>query len=165
VTGESLYPRDLIERLRLVLDEREKTARAAIQGPWYTSTRNHLSPYVVYGVSPLGGDRIVQVCNIEAAWQRHENAAFMVANGPDVALRTIQAHRKILDEVLSWRHAWVEDCWYSCGLAIDPSFPDEEPGSGCCNDNTARECTCGLDARRELTLGALASIYFPESDE
>lgn len=93
---------DLVSWLRSVLDEHEQIARAAIQGPWQTrataalADADHLSPYVVYGASPLGGDRIVQVCMFEAAWQRHENAAHMVANDPAHVLRTIAAHRAIL---------------------------------------------------------------------
>jgi hypothetical protein len=86
-------------------------------------------------------------------------AGHIQRNDPAHVLRTVAAHREILDEALSWRHVYIEDCWYSCGLAVDPSYPDEGPGSGCCNDDTPLECTCGVDDRRERVLRSLAAIY------
>jgi hypothetical protein len=66
---------DLVERLRSALDEAERIASAVILNdhePWWT------------------GD------DLGAHVDEHDSA-FIVANGPAVVLRTIQAHRKIVD--------------------------------------------------------------------
>jgi len=155
VTGESLYPRDLIERLRAELDRLEAIARDASCGPWVVGSSFGAQNTRVFQQGSLidsVGQAVFQA-QVSNSPQCRENAAYIVANGPDVALRTIQAHRAILDEAVSWWHEEHEDGWYSCGLT-----------ESCINDLARGSCTCGLDARREVILRALASIYFPESD-
>jgi hypothetical protein len=65
----------LVDRLRSALDEAERIASAVILNdhePWWT------------------GD------DLGAHVDEHDSA-FIVANGPDVVLRTIQAHRSMID--------------------------------------------------------------------
>lgn len=111
---------DLVERLRAALDRAEEIADAAIRPP---------SP-------PWASARLWR--------QRPENAAFMAANGPDVVLRSVAAHRKILD-----RHAPRETSDGAACTACLVTWHYEI-------DNEPWPCS---DVR------ALASIYFPEGTE
>jgi hypothetical protein len=75
VSGTPVPPEDLPARLRSALDEAERIASAVILNdhePWWT------------------GD------DLGAHVDEHDSA-FIVANGPAVVLRTIQAHRKIVE--------------------------------------------------------------------
>jgi hypothetical protein len=59
--------------------------------------------YVIYGRSPFahggpGGDKIVQVANLEMAWRKEENAEHIVRWDPARVLREVEAKRRILDE-------------------------------------------------------------------
>ncbi|MEV1245121.1 DUF6221 family protein [Nonomuraea sp. NPDC049750] len=88
------------------LDDEERLASAAIQGPWRTGEiADHLVDYVIYGTSPIVSTKIVQVANLEMAWQGEENAAHIVHQSPDRTRRDVQSRRKTLlrcqEEMLS----------------------------------------------------------------
>lgn len=44
----------------------------------------------------MGGDRIVQVCNLEAAWQREANAEHIALHDPARVLRDVAACRRVM---------------------------------------------------------------------
>jgi hypothetical protein len=139
---------DLVERLTRALDEREAVVRAAWTEPgageWRVTTHGGLAqgPYMMLEPHHVDGQLGSRAL------------AHIAASDPAHVLRTIQAHRAIVDEAVSWWHEEHEDGWYSCGLM-----------ESCINDLARGSCTCGLDARRDVILGALASIYFPEGTE
>ncbi len=84
---------DLADRLRAALDHAEAVARAATPGPW---RREHPDwPNTSIG----NGDRtvIASAAGHGGSWPSAEDAAHIAANGPDVALRAIAAHRQIVD--------------------------------------------------------------------
>ena len=74
--------------------------------------------------------------------------------------------RRILDEVVSWPHDYIEgDTWFSCGMAVEPGQPDAEPGSGCANDDRAGQgCDCATGSRKDKLLGWLALPYAKHPD-
>lgn len=127
MTGESL---PVVLRLREALDRLEAIAKATTCAV----------PWKAVRVSDLGTD-VQGACEgwVTASTQgacAAEDARFIAANDPATVLRTIQAHRKILDrcsQVLSKAPKYVED-W-----AVD-------------------------ELLAELIMRDLASIYFPESD-
>lgn len=94
---------DLVARLTRALDEDECLAKAAIQSPWRDGTMApHLVDGVVYGRSPYAypgphGDKIVQVANLEMAWEGEANKAHIIRQQPDRTLRMVAAHRRILE--------------------------------------------------------------------
>lgn len=94
----------LIERLRAALDRAEEIARAADWGPWEVGPSFGARDNRVYVrregdlIDSIGNCVIVgQVSNMP---QFRANAVFIAANDPAHVLRTVAAHRKILD-----RHA------------------------------------------------------------
>ncbi|MCC5574515.1 hypothetical protein IMZ11_02530 [Microtetraspora sp. AC03309] len=103
-------PRDsLVEFLCARWDERERVAKAAIQGPWRTGeAAEHLIDEVVYGTSPIRSTAIVQVANLEMAWNKRENAAHIVLNDPAYVLADIAAKRRMLDWI-ERTSAWAAD--------------------------------------------------------
>lgn len=85
------------------VDQQIEIARAAIAGPWHTGEiAPHLVDDVVYGTSPISSNRIVQVCNLEMAWEKKANAAHIVANDPVTVIKQWEGRRRILQ-----RHAPV----------------------------------------------------------
>lgn len=99
----------VVDFLRAALDEHERIARAATAGPWRSGDFTDLGAADVYA----GAERVTVAysepcCSIE-------DAAHIALNDPAHALRTVQAHREILDlcsEVLarSSPHYTVESC-------------------------------------------------------
>ena len=93
---------DLVERIRSALDEAEKVARGADWGPWEVGPSFGARDNRVY--VRREGDLIDSIGNCVIAGQVsnmpqfRQNAIFIAANNPAVVLRTIQAHRDILDE-------------------------------------------------------------------
>lgn len=88
------------------VDDEERLASAAIQGPWRTGEiADHLVDDVIYGTSPIVSTKIVQVANLEMAWQKEENAAHITHHDPARVLRDVQARRTTLvrcqEEMLS----------------------------------------------------------------
>jgi hypothetical protein len=174
VTGESLYPRDLIERLRGRLDEIERVAIAASSDRdgstpggehwrWECTTCDQPIPitpvavldehlqcptceyspvalrsaedYPTESVGPLSHFVVPGVDEL-----RPVDGLHLQTHDPAHVLRTIQAHRKIID-----RH---KPC--RCG---------EQDEGGACR-------TCGHCSKYVPCpdVRDLASIYFPESD-
>lgn len=87
---------DVRQQLTEALDEAEKIAKAAIQGPWRTGAiADHLIDDIIYGTSPYGGDRIVQVANLEMAWEKRENAAHICRWDPATVLRLVEGTRRV----------------------------------------------------------------------
>ncbi len=83
---------DLADQLRAALDRAEAVARAATPGPW---RREHPDwPNTSIG----NGHRTVIASAVGhgGSWPSAQDAAHIAANGPDVALRTIAAHRRIV---------------------------------------------------------------------
>lgn len=89
---------------------------------------------------------------------------------PARVLRGINAKRRIIDEVLRWRHDYNdEDSWYSCSQATEPygygRDGSDEPGSGCANEDRAgASCDCGLDRRQRAILSPIASQWSHHED-
>lgn len=138
MTGESLYPRDLIERLRAELDRLEAVALAATRNEWR----------VDHWCNERGTDHLV-VADFDAgppafAIKNEADAAHIAAHDPAHALRTIQAHRKILD------------CYHDVTerLAHWKREGDER---------LAAWARVEVDTLR-WAIEQVASIYFPESD-
>jgi hypothetical protein len=97
---------DVRQQLTEALDEAEKIAKAAIQGPWRTGAiADHLIDDIIYGTSPYGGDRIVQVANLEMAWEKRENAAHICRWDPATVLRLVERDRSLLNEWWSTKNA------------------------------------------------------------
>ena len=80
---------------------------------------------------------------------------------PARVLRDVEAKRAILAELEAIPHLYMEDCYYSCELAVHPDDPERRPGSGYCNDNAIPTggCTCGRDKLVSRLRGALAIIW------
>jgi hypothetical protein len=146
VTGESLYPRDLIERLRAELDRLEAVAREATEGPWTYDGGVIEAPEKAYEVRLHGGitsvDRwYVVIDSSTGNAVGDEDGRFIAANDPGVVLRTIQAHRKVLER--------CEIALIARDAAVDTPL--------------AGATRMALRLEREH-LELVASIYFPESD-
>lgn len=137
MTGESLYPRDLIERLRGALDEAERIASAAAaEVPHNMAWRTERGLVV----APIADSEFVAVVVELVEPAGLGVGQHIAANDPAHVLRTIQAHRKIVEIHYS--------AWSAAG---DICFA--------CDDGSGVEATWPC-----ATLRALASIYFPESD-
>lgn len=123
---------DLVEWLRQQLDEDERVAKAAIQGPWRTGAiAEHLVDDVLYGRSPYahdgpGGDKIVQVANLEMAWQKEANAEHIARWDPARVLREVEAKRRLLDELLPKIRSLEEDLYDERGTGFDGGLGNEE---------------------------------------
>jgi len=79
----------LHDRIREVVEERLRIARAANPSPWRRFTdRPHLDPNTIFGDgSPRGFDKLRNVCSLDYSWERDANAEHIVANDPsDVIL-------------------------------------------------------------------------------
>jgi hypothetical protein len=81
-------------------------------------------------------------------------------------LAEVEAKRAVLARLEAIPHRYVEDCYYSCELAIDPDDPEQRPGSGYCNNNwpLTGGCTCGRDDLVASIEGALAAVYRDHPD-
>ena len=107
---------DLIAFLSARFDEDEQIAKSAIQGPWHTCGHDEEceAADVIFGTSPIVSNRVVQVANLEVAWQNRENAAHIVRHDPARVLREVEAKRQLLDEAMS---IWNSDA-EGAGLTI-----------------------------------------------
>lgn len=162
---------DLAEKILAAITAKEAKAHAAFPGPWrYNPAKEWHSPEELAkrpylrlpGEEFVGAGAIDATIGVAATGpannpQSMADAAFIADNGPDGALRRCAADREIVAEVLSWRHYYCEDSWYSCGLAMEPG--DDEPGSACANEDNIGRCTCNLDDRRLKILSPLARGY------
>lgn len=122
----------LVERLRAALDRAEEIARAATPGPWHAGNATELGAADVYAGREAVTSAYAEPCC------SYEDAVHMAANGPDVVLRTVAAHRKILDLLPAVAELEERDEREHGPLDVKPSA--------------------------EL-LAAVASIYFPEAPD
>lgn len=145
---------EMLAWLRVALDDVERVAKGAYPGPWR--------------VGYVDADRAWQIISRDrgVAWIpdsgfNEPNVQHIALHDPARVLRDVEATRKILAEVMSWTHFYLDqDGWYSCSQAVDPSESDAEPGSGCLDgDRAGRPCDCGLDRRRKAILGPIAEAY------
>jgi Family of unknown function (DUF6221) len=135
------------------LDEDERVAKVATDGPW-----------IMDGMSVRGRDRIYHggsagaILVIRHTWP--QEAAHIVRNAPDRVLRRVRATRDLVAAILAERHDYNDgDEFYSCSQAAEPGT-DGEPGSGCANDERAgKPCDCGRDMRVARLLGIIASEW------
>jgi len=140
---------DLVEFLRDRLDEDEQTARAAADENQMPSWELLNGEYVTgIGLSGMHTEGYVdEACGVHIA--RHD---------PARVLAEVDAKRRIIDEVASLPHVYIDDRYFSCSQAVES--PGDEPGSGCDDDGRAGQpCDCGL-ARRQTTLLALLALPF-----
>lgn len=130
----------LVERLRAALDRAEEIARAAAAPSLHWRED---SAWLTDMLDPLPSQRAERA----PGWQpmiTPEEIKHIAANDPAHVLRTVAAHRKILD-----RHAPVELERTVCEVCSSRTWDDEELiGTYPCVD-----------------VLALASIYFPEGTE
>lgn len=98
---------EVVVRLLAAIDERERKARAATQGPWRHNPRKHwrkpgttqFEEAVFSG--PTGAEALCIAGTGETDDpQSMADAAHIAANGPDAVLRLCQSHRDIVAE---WR--------------------------------------------------------------
>jgi hypothetical protein len=149
VTGESLYPRDLIERLRAELDRLEAIAVAAAEcarPPWTAEAEAWERTTSAY-LRDADGNAQGESCGCcSTGTLAPAVAAHAAAFDPAHVLRTIQAHRQLVDE-----HDGTD-------------FPFDPEGSAHGSYSWTPHCVgCGQEEPCS-TLRALASIYFLESD-
>lgn len=124
---------NLVERLRAALDRAEEIALGTVvAAPWTVGSVTELGAADVVGA---GGSHVTSAYSEPCCAE--EDATFIAANGPDVVLRTIQAHRALLR-----MHG-------SCGS-----------GSGRCDDGGH-----ALEGEPCAEIDLLASIYFPEGTD
>jgi len=134
---------DLVERLRAELDRREQIAEATSGGPW-----EHNQYGIESEVWSQTGHRVLLRPPTHHGTGGYNtfgapDCRFVAANDPAHVLRTIQAHRQILD---------------AHPLAV---YTDEEPGYA----QVLNDHLCPGSQTPCLTIRALASIYFPEGTE
>lgn len=142
MTGESLYPRDLIERLRGALDERERVAIAAAQTNGNRWEREWaFSTHFVVPADVEGSTAAVNVSRLKPS--QRAAAEHIAANDPAFVLRTIQAHGAIIR-------------LYTNALGAVEHWSPYTPQRNKEQDEAAVSVLEGA-------VEALASIYFPES--
>lgn len=88
---------DLVQWLRAQLDEDERTARAADEGPWQGK---HLGRHDQAAVDTGARGGLIQLDGPRAA----ANGTHIVVHDPARVLREIDAKRRIVD-----RYAWLRD--------------------------------------------------------
>jgi hypothetical protein len=140
---------DLAEQILAAIAVREAKATGALRGETLTES---------VWEAVLRTVRNVLVAHLRG--YREAALDFLDDNPPEVVLRRCAADREIVAEVMSWKHFYLDgDTWYSCGLSVDPSVADDEPGSGCANDDDKGHCTCGLEYRQRKIFDPLARGY------
>jgi hypothetical protein len=138
------------------LDEDERVAKVATDGPW-----------VMDGMSVRGRDRSYHggsagaILVIKHTWP--QEAAHIVRNDPARVLRRVKAARDLVAAILAEGHQHAGD-YFACSQAQEGdgliSGPTGPPGSGCSDPERAgRPCDCGRDARVARLLGIIASEW------
>ncbi len=107
---------DLVDQLLAALDRAEATARAATPGPWCREHPDWPNTSIGNGHRTV----IASAAGHGGSWPTAEDAAHIAANGPDVALRAIAAHRRIVD-----RHQRGVSHPDECGRCND-SYPCDD---------------------------------------
>src|SRR6266496_3878065 len=97
---------------------------------------------------------------------QNEAMMFLTARLDEFEAEGAGSQTMILRQVEAIPHRYVEDCYYSCELAVDPDDPQRKPGSGYCNDNAvpAGDCTCGRDDLVARIRTAFAAIWSDHPD-
>lgn len=105
----------LHDRIRAVVEERLRIARAANPSPWRRFTdRPHLDPNTIFGDgSPRGFDKLRNVCGLEYSWERDANAEHIMANDPADAILSAEHALWILDQ-----HKPVEAYGWAAGHTV-----------------------------------------------
>lgn len=79
---------------------------------------------------------------------------------PVRVLAECEAKRQVAKAVEGWKHAVVEDCWYTCAAATE-----DRDGGECCDDGrSGGPCDCGRDYRAASILAPLALPYADHPD-
>lgn len=122
------------------IEEQEALAAKASAGPWRPG------PYYKSDIHSERG-RIGET-GIMRGVQGWEDAAFIAASRSVLPL-ALAALRATVEGI---RHEEVEDCWYTCPLALDNAGE-----SLCCDERevAAGRCTCGADARLDAIFCSL----------
>lgn len=132
----------LVERLRAAFDRAEEIARAATGGKWTARTEY---PHLVF----QGDPNDFQTVSTNLAGSAAADAIFIAEHCPAHVLRTVAAHRKILEAVERW---------------LDP-----HPGQECTNvDDEYSHCELHVAVKDKLppyALTILAAVYFPEAPD
>lgn len=145
---------DLVTFLRTRLDDDEQIARAALNpkrpGDW--EWRKDSRTTVTVGGDPIQPSPGVERGPHIARWH------------PARVLAEVAAKRRILDDMAAWKHAVIDDCWYTCRAATE-----ERDGGESCDESegSGGPCTCGLDKRRDAIARLLALPFasHPDYDE
>lgn len=89
----------LHDRIRAVVEDRLRIARAANPSPWRRITdKSHLDPNTIFGDgSPRGFDKLRNVCSLDYSWERDANAAHIVANDPADAILSAEHALSVLE--------------------------------------------------------------------
>lgn len=160
----------LVERLRAALDRAEEIARAATPGPWWDSPAQSAPSHhtIRGGGRPAEKGRPGDVRSVASFDRRTSNRsadiAFIVANDPAAVLRTVAAHRKILDRhrplhrEIAWtvtEYAGVPDEAYGEIEVCERCVPKHSHFS---SRSSVPEYPC--DDVRDL-----AAVYFPEAPD
>jgi len=93
----------LHERIREVVEERLRIARAANPSPWRRfvgrTGLNHLDPNTIFGDGePRGFDKLRNVCNLDYSWERDANAEHIMANDPSDVILSAEHALSVLED-------------------------------------------------------------------
>lgn len=132
-------PDDLITRLRAQLDTDEATTRELLY--WAQQTILTLQDPKLLGKHIPGWHD----------WPKVERMC-------RVRLAELDAKRRILDEMESWRHDTCQDGWYSCSQATEANGYDIDVA--CADDDRAgKPCDCAAGWRRQSIAARMALPY------
>ncbi|MEU4804327.1 DUF6221 family protein [Actinosynnema sp. NPDC023587] len=153
---------ELAHGVRAAIEVLEEIALAAVKEAATADRPEGVAEWVTYdgtlryrggdslAIGPWNGDIPAAAC------------ALVAGQDPAAVLRRCAADRKLVAEVASWRHTYIEeDTWYSCAVAVDPEDPEQRPGGGSAKPDDTRPdtCDCGLEGRRLRILRPLAEGY------
>ena len=141
---------DIVEFIKARLDGDERIALMATPAPW-----TDRSPGNVF-IEQAAGENAHLIAQFptceEHADNREWDARHVAHHDPARVLREVEAHRRLLAEVASWRHLNVDDSGiHSCATIV---YAEELRGS----------CDCGLEARRAAILHPLALPFADHPD-
>lgn len=139
---------DLVTWLRAQLNADEQTARAAQEAHRITNPDHERFGQVSWPRATAAA----------AYRDRRPGLDLITTFSPARVLAEVEAKRRILGEMATWKHVVVEgDCWYTCGAALE-----ERDGGECCDiDELGKRCNCGLDGRRDR-IGRLLALPFSD---
>jgi hypothetical protein len=167
LNGEASVAEDLIAWVSAAIEQTEKIARAAeveAPGPWIRGHREY-NPKVDTPDGQQIYDSARDVVVYDEGQPGPASVGHIVHNNPADTLRRCEADRRLLDQVQTWRHEYVDgDPWFSCAQAVDDS--GAEPGSGCADDDRAGQpCDCPTGTHIKQVMAALAARYGITTEE